>query len=66
MTEDSQRAMKEIKEYDGHRISVCVAKKKLQEQKKTGENKVSFLQIGPPCLHDNLDIDDVACCSYSS
>lgn len=40
MAEDSQRAMKEIKDYDGQRISVSVAKKKQQDQKKkTGERK---------------------------
>lgn len=38
MAEDSQRAMKEIKDYDGQRISVSVAKKKQQDQKKTGES----------------------------
>ncbi|XP_075875248.1 RNA-binding protein 28 isoform X3 [Nelusetta ayraudi] len=36
MAEDSQRALKEIKDYDGQRISVSVAKKKQQDQKKTG------------------------------
>lgn len=38
MAEDSQRALKEIKDYDGQRISVSVAKKKQQDQKKTGES----------------------------
>lgn len=37
MAEDSQRAMKEVKDYDGQRISVSVAKKKQQDQRKSGE-----------------------------
>lgn len=42
MEEDLQRAMKEVKDYDGQRISVSVAKKKQQDQKKAGENKTSL------------------------
>ncbi|XP_011605241.2 RNA-binding protein 28 isoform X1 [Takifugu rubripes] len=34
MTEDVQRAMKEIKEYDGQKITLCVSKKKMHEKKK--------------------------------
>ncbi|KAJ8262127.1 hypothetical protein GJAV_G00162570 [Gymnothorax javanicus] len=34
MEEDSQRAMKEIKDYDGRKISVVVAKRKPNDQKK--------------------------------
>lgn len=36
MTEDVQRAMKEIKEYDGQKITLCVSKKKMHEKKKPG------------------------------
>lgn len=39
MTEDAQRALKEIKDYDGQRLSLSVAKKKIQDKKKTGVNK---------------------------
>lgn len=39
MAEDSLRAMKEIHDYDGQRISVSVAKKKQQDQRKAGERK---------------------------
>ncbi|KAG8012597.1 RNA-binding protein 28 [Nibea albiflora] len=41
MEEDAQRAMKEIKEYDGKKISLSVAKKKIRDNKKTGPK-------GPP------------------
>uniref|UniRef100_A0A667ZQH8 RNA binding motif protein 28 n=1 Tax=Myripristis murdjan TaxID=586833 RepID=A0A667ZQH8_9TELE len=36
MEEDAQRAIKEIREYDGQRISLSVAKKKINDKKKTG------------------------------
>uniref|UniRef100_A0A3Q3WQ49 RRM domain-containing protein n=1 Tax=Mola mola TaxID=94237 RepID=A0A3Q3WQ49_MOLML len=36
MNEDAQRALKELKEYDGHKLSVCVAKKKIHDKRKTG------------------------------
>lgn len=36
MKEDAERALKEIKEYDGKRLSLCVAKKKIRDKKKTG------------------------------
>lgn len=36
MKDDADRALKEIKEYDGKRLSLCVAKKKTQGQKKPG------------------------------
>lgn len=39
MAEDSQRAVKEIRDYDGQRISVSVAKKKQQDQRKAGESE---------------------------
>ncbi|XP_029910201.1 RNA-binding protein 28 isoform X2 [Myripristis murdjan] len=35
MEEDAQRAIKEIREYDGQRISLSVAKKKINDKKKT-------------------------------
>ncbi|XP_035521368.1 RNA-binding protein 28 isoform X2 [Morone saxatilis] len=35
MEEDAQRAMKEIKEYDGKKLSLSVAKKKIKDKKKT-------------------------------
>lgn len=36
MEEDSHRALKEIKEYDGQKLSLTVAKKKLRDNKKKG------------------------------
>lgn len=36
MTEDVQRAIQEIKEYDGQKITLCVSKKKRNEKKKPG------------------------------
>ncbi|XP_034735105.1 RNA-binding protein 28 [Etheostoma cragini] len=35
MQEDAQRAMKEIKEYDGNKLSTSVAKKKIKDKRKT-------------------------------
>ncbi|XP_034391455.1 RNA-binding protein 28 [Cyclopterus lumpus] len=35
MEEDSQRALKEVKLYDGQRLSVTVAKRKIKDKKKT-------------------------------
>lgn len=37
MEEDAQRALKEIKEYDGKRLSLSVAKKKIREKKKAAD-----------------------------
>lgn len=42
MTEDLQRAIKEIKEYDGQKITLCVSKKKIHAKKKSGMYKVIF------------------------
>uniref|UniRef100_A0A3B5MUQ8 RRM domain-containing protein n=1 Tax=Xiphophorus couchianus TaxID=32473 RepID=A0A3B5MUQ8_9TELE len=36
MEEDAKRALKEIKEYDGKKLSLSVAKKKVNNKKKTG------------------------------
>ncbi|XP_069567255.1 RNA-binding protein 28 isoform X1 [Brachyistius frenatus] len=36
MAEDAQKALKEIKEYDGKRLSLSVAKKKIYDKKKRG------------------------------
>uniref|UniRef100_A0A8C9XW42 RNA-binding protein 28 n=1 Tax=Sander lucioperca TaxID=283035 RepID=A0A8C9XW42_SANLU len=36
MQEDAQRAMKEIKDYDGKKLSISVAKKKINDKRKTG------------------------------
>ncbi|XP_070828199.1 RNA-binding protein 28 [Chaetodon trifascialis] len=38
MAEDAQRALKEVKEYDGQRLHLSVAKKKLKNKKKTAPN----------------------------
>lgn len=37
MAEDAQRALSEIRDYDGQKIRVSVAKKKLTDKKKGGE-----------------------------
>lgn len=39
MLEDAQRAMKEIKQYDGKKIEVLVAKKKLTEKDRKSKSK---------------------------
>ncbi len=39
MEEDAQRALKEVKEYDGQRLSLSVARKKIKDKKKTGVYK---------------------------
>ncbi|XP_013889270.1 RNA-binding protein 28 [Austrofundulus limnaeus] len=36
MEEDAQRALKEVKEYDGKKLSLIVAKKKVRDKKKKG------------------------------
>lgn len=41
MEEDAQRALKEIKDYDGKKISVIPAKKKVFEKKK-GKKKTGM------------------------
>ncbi|KAM4734265.1 RNA-binding protein 28 [Anableps anableps] len=41
MEEDAQRALKEIKEYDGKKLSLSAAKKKISEKKKTDKKEVS-------------------------
>uniref|UniRef100_A0A665V0Z9 RNA-binding protein 28 n=1 Tax=Echeneis naucrates TaxID=173247 RepID=A0A665V0Z9_ECHNA len=37
--EDAQRALKEVKDYDGQRLFLSVAKKKIRDKKKTGGSK---------------------------
>lgn len=39
MLEDAQKAMKEIEEYDGKKIEVMVAKKKLRDKDKKAKTK---------------------------
>uniref|UniRef100_A0A8C5QRC0 RNA binding motif protein 28 n=1 Tax=Leptobrachium leishanense TaxID=445787 RepID=A0A8C5QRC0_9ANUR len=41
LLEDAQRAMKEIKNYDGNKVEVAVAKKKLQDKEKKAKIKES-------------------------
>ncbi|KAM4553583.1 RNA-binding protein 28 [Fundulus diaphanus] len=41
MEEDAQRALKEVKEYDGKKLSLSVAKKKIREKKKTEKEAAS-------------------------
>ncbi|XP_054865339.1 RNA-binding protein 28 isoform X2 [Amphiprion ocellaris] len=41
MEEDAQRALKEIKEYDGQRLSLSVAKKKIKDKKKAVKEAVA-------------------------
>lgn len=36
MEEDAQRALKEVKEYDGKKLSLSVAKGKVKDKKKKG------------------------------
>ncbi|KAM7396611.1 hypothetical protein PAMP_019644 [Pampus punctatissimus] len=39
MEEDAQRALKEVKEYDGQKLSLSVAKKKIKDKKKRAPNE---------------------------
>lgn len=39
MEEDAQRAMKDVKEFDGKKLSISVAKKKIKDKRKTGVYK---------------------------
>ncbi|XP_005802112.1 RNA-binding protein 28 [Xiphophorus maculatus] len=41
MEEDAKRALKEVKEYDGKKLSLSVAKKKLNNKKKTEKEEAS-------------------------
>lgn len=44
MEEDAQRALQEIKDYDGKKLSLSMAKKKINDKKKAGlgeENSTS-------------------------
>lgn len=59
MTEDAQRALKEIKEYDGQRLSLSVAKKKIQDKKKTGVQKAMPMRAHTLFLHDNFAYDNL-------
>ncbi|XP_063782760.1 RNA-binding protein 28 [Pseudophryne corroboree] len=47
MLEDAQRAIKEIKEYDGKKIEVLVAKKKQREKDKKNQNKETTKEKKP-------------------
>ncbi|XP_053572304.1 RNA-binding protein 28 [Bombina bombina] len=51
MLEDAQRAMKEVKEYDGKKIEVMAAKKKLRDKDKKTKSKESS---DPPKKEQNL------------
>lgn len=58
MTEDAQRALREIKDYDGQKISVVEAKKKLYE-KKQGKNKKGVCLVyctGDKLLYKSLTV----------
>uniref|UniRef100_A0A8C2YZM6 RNA-binding protein 28 n=1 Tax=Cyclopterus lumpus TaxID=8103 RepID=A0A8C2YZM6_CYCLU len=57
MEEDSQRALKEVKLYDGQRLSVTVAKRKIKDKKKTEneQNKsVKKINLKPRLIIRNL------------
>ncbi|KAK5612118.1 hypothetical protein CRENBAI_026151 [Crenichthys baileyi] len=41
MEEDARRALKDVKEYDGKKLSLSVAKKKIRDEKKTEKEAVS-------------------------
>lgn len=42
MEEDAQRALKEIKEYDGQKLSLTVAKSKIKDKNKKGSYEDMF------------------------
>ncbi|MEQ2241722.1 hypothetical protein ILYODFUR_028220, partial [Ilyodon furcidens] len=41
MEEDARRALKDVKEYDGKKLSLSVAKKKIRDEKKTEKEAAS-------------------------
>lgn len=45
MKEDVEQALKEIKEYDGQKLSLSLAKKKIHDKKKTGVCKTSSARV---------------------
>lgn len=52
MEEDAQRALKEIKEYDGQKLSLTVAKSKIKDKNKKGSYEDMFQngQLGESCV----------------
>ncbi|CAK6968954.1 RNA-binding protein 28 [Scomber scombrus] len=57
MEEDAQRAMKEVKEYDGKKLSVTVAKKKIKDKKKPGQKSKGLRKN---CLRARLIIRNLS------
>uniref|UniRef100_A0A8C8HMP0 RRM domain-containing protein n=1 Tax=Oncorhynchus tshawytscha TaxID=74940 RepID=A0A8C8HMP0_ONCTS len=53
MEEDAQRAVREVKDYDGQKINVSVAKKKLND-KKRGTTVVNVCLMFPQCSNEDL------------
>lgn len=58
MEEDAQRALKEIKDFDGKRLSLSLAKKKIDDKKKAGldeENNticdLTYILLSKFCNH---------------
>lgn len=63
MEEDAQRALKEIKEYDGRKLSLSVARKKIKDKRKTGvykSQKLATWRALTLCLLDNLHVFHLA------
>ncbi|XP_078139213.1 RNA-binding protein 28 isoform X2 [Centroberyx gerrardi] len=54
MEEDAQRAMKEVKEYDGQRISLSVAKRKVNDKKKTAPKEPAPAPAPAPAPKGNV------------
>lgn len=54
MEEDAQRALKEIKEYDGHKLSLTVAKSKIKDKDKNKKGSYEDMfqngQLGESCV----------------
>uniref|UniRef100_A0A8C7XQF5 RNA binding motif protein 28 n=1 Tax=Oryzias sinensis TaxID=183150 RepID=A0A8C7XQF5_9TELE len=63
MEEDAQRALKEIKDFDGKRLSLSLAKKKIDDKKKAGlneENNTNFPGIKKQQLKSRLIIRNLS------
>lgn len=53
MEEDAQRAMKDVKEFDGKKLSISVAKKKIKDKRKTAPKEPAPAPVSAPAPKEN-------------
>ncbi|XP_061629443.1 RNA-binding protein 28 [Phyllopteryx taeniolatus] len=59
MEEDAQRALKDIKEYDGKKLSISVAKKKLKDKKKSEPDAAAVQAVPPPSKETEQKVKNI-------